>query len=159
MTSTQVVWFAETWNMSKVRSAWPCLTKLAQRYIACFETLAQLALLQATHLHIGGSHCAFSLPSGTDNSATEAGINKLFSTSWPLQLLLQLVATWAHAHNVHLQPTCPDVSTTGQTTSAEDAFTVSRPADRVRFSPRSLEGGSLCAPSMRLGGQNAWLPR
>ena len=27
---------------------WPCLVKPAQRYIACFETLAQLALLQAT---------------------------------------------------------------------------------------------------------------
>ena len=59
-------------------------------------------LLQATHSHVGGSHYSFSLPSGTNNSATEAGINKLFSTSWPLQLFLQLVATWA---NVLLQPT------------------------------------------------------
>ena len=47
---------------SKVRSAWPCLTKPAQRYIA-FETLAQLALLQASHSRTGGSHYSFSLPS------------------------------------------------------------------------------------------------
>ena len=41
-----------------------CLSKPAQRYIACFETLPQLALLQATHSHIGGGHYLFSLPSG-----------------------------------------------------------------------------------------------
>ena len=29
VTSTQVVWFAETWNVSEVRSAWPCQTQLA----------------------------------------------------------------------------------------------------------------------------------
>ena len=83
----------------------PCLVKPGQRYIACFETLAQLALLQATHSHIGGGHYSFSMPSGTDNSATEASLNKLFTTSWPLQLFVQLTAFWAHAHNVLLQPT------------------------------------------------------
>ena len=42
---------------------------------------------------------------GTDNSATEASLNKLFATSGPLQLFVQLTAFWAHAHNVLLQPT------------------------------------------------------
>ena len=98
ITSSQVVWFAKTWNMR------PCLVKPGQRYIACFETLAQLALLQATHSHIGGGHYSFSMPSRTDNSATEASLNKLFTT-WPLQLFVQLTAFWAHAHNVLLQPT------------------------------------------------------
>ena len=102
VTSSQVVWFAETWTMQDVRRVWPCLSKPAQRYIACFETLAQLALLQATHSHIGGGHYS---PSGTDNSAAEAGINKMFTTSWPLQIFVQLVASWAHAKNVLLQPT------------------------------------------------------
>ena len=88
-----------------MRSVWPCLVKPGQRCIACFETLAQLALLQATHSHIGGGHYSFSMPSGTDNSATEASLNKLFTTSWPLQLFVQLTAFWAHAHNVLLQPT------------------------------------------------------
>ena len=77
VTSSQMVWFAETWTMQDVRRVWPCLVKPAQRYIACFETLAQLALLQATHSHIGGGRYSFSMPSGTDNSAAEAGINKL----------------------------------------------------------------------------------
>ena len=132
-TSTQVVWFPESWNMSEVRSAWPCLAKTA---------LAQLALLQAMHSHIGGSHYSFSLPSGTDSSATEAGINKPFSA-----LLLQLVATWAHAHNVHLQPT----HVPGRLNDwADDRLRrfMNRPANRVRFSPRSLaqagRGLALC---------------
>ena len=91
--------------MQDIRAVWPCLVKLGQRYIACFETLAQLPLLQATHSHIGGGHYSFSMPSGTDNSATEASLNKLFTTSWPLQLFVQLTAFWAHARNVLLQPT------------------------------------------------------
>ena len=43
------------------------------------QDVAQLALLQATHSHIGGGHYSFSMPSGTDNSATEASLNKLFT--------------------------------------------------------------------------------
>ena len=37
------------WFISSRRNQqqWPCLTKEAQRYIACFETLAQLALMRA----------------------------------------------------------------------------------------------------------------
>ena len=34
-----VSWFAETWDFAEVQTQWPCLTKEAQRYIACFETL------------------------------------------------------------------------------------------------------------------------
>ena len=37
VTSSQVVWFAETWNMQDIRAVWPCLVKPGQRYIACFE--------------------------------------------------------------------------------------------------------------------------
>ena len=42
-------WFSEVWSMSHVREVWPQLHKDAQKYIACFETLAQLALLQMAH--------------------------------------------------------------------------------------------------------------
>ena len=91
ITSCQVVWFAETQNMQDIRAVWPCLVKPGQRYIACFKTLAQLALLQATHSHIGGGYYSFSMPSGTDNSATEASLNKLFTTFWPLQLFVQSI--------------------------------------------------------------------
>ena len=133
------------------RAVWPCLVKPAQRYIACFETLAQLALLQATHSHIGGGHYSLSMPSGTDNSATEASLNKLFTTSWPLQLFVQLTAFWAHAHNVLLQPT----HAPGRCNDWADDLSRGRlarfshhPESRMRFSPASLamsgRGIQLC---------------
>ena len=151
ITSSQVVWFAETCNMQDIRAVWPCLVKPGQRYIACFETLAQLALLQATHSHIGGGHYSFSMPSGTDNSATEASLNKLFTTSWPLQLFVQLTAFWAHAHNVLLQPThvpgrCNDWA--DDLSRGRLARFSHRPESRIRFSPASLamsgRGIQLC---------------
>ena len=151
ITSSQVVWFAETWNMQDIRAVWPCLVKPGQRYIACFETLAQLALLQATHSHIGGGHYSFSMPSSTDNSATEASLNKLFTTSWPLQLFVQLTAFWAHAHNVLLQPThvpgrCNDWA--DDLSRGRLARFSHRPESRIRFSPASLamsgRGIQLC---------------
>ena len=151
-----MVWFAETWNMQDTRAVWPCLVKLGQRYIACFETLAQLALLQATHSHIGGGRYSFSMPSGTDNSATEASLNKLFTTSWPLQLFVQLTAFWAHARNVLLQPT----HVPGRNNDWADDLSRGRlarfshrPESRVRFSlALSGRGLQLCRP----GARNIW---
>ena len=85
ISSNSVSWFAETWQFQEVQEQWPCLTKEAQRYIACFKTLAQLALMRG-----------ICMPTGTDNTASEAGVNKLFTTAWPLQVFVQLVAAWAH---------------------------------------------------------------
>ena len=137
-----------------------CLVKPGQRYIACFETLAQLALLQATHSHIGGGRNSFSMPSGTDHSATEASLNKLFTTSWPLQLFVQLTAFWAHAHNVLLQPT----HVPGRNNDWANDLSRGRLArfshrleSRVRFSPAGLalsgSGIQLC-PILRPGARN-----
>ena len=93
-------WFGETWNIEEVRKAWPFLTEPTQRYIASFETLAQFALLQCTHKITRHHHLQVRVPSGTDNTATEAGINKLFTTKWPLSHFLMLIAAWGHAHGV-----------------------------------------------------------
>ena len=38
------------------------------------------------------------VPSSTDNTASEAGVNKLFTAAWPLQIFVQLVAAWAYKH-------------------------------------------------------------
>ena len=80
ITSTAVAWFAEMWEISELRQTW----KLAQAYIASFETLAQFALLQSTYHVSRHSHLQIQVPTGTDNTATEAGLNKLFTTKWPL---------------------------------------------------------------------------
>ena len=42
--SLHCVWFAETRSADQVRALWPQLTGSPEQYIACFETLAQLAL-------------------------------------------------------------------------------------------------------------------
>ena len=44
ITASQCAWFSERWSMQQIRTVWPQLQGNAQRYIACFETLAQLAL-------------------------------------------------------------------------------------------------------------------
>ena len=98
ISSNSVSWFAETWQFQEVQEQWPCLTKEAQRYIACFETLAQLALMRIAWSCEGQSVHGICMPTGTDNTASEAGVNKLFTTAWPLQVFVQLVAAWAHKH-------------------------------------------------------------
>ena len=101
-TSDSFLWFACTWNMADVRQTWPFLVKDAQKYIACFEVLAQLALLQCTYARLRHKHQRFCLPSATDNSPSEAGLNKLFSTAEPISHFIKLAAQWAHARGVQL---------------------------------------------------------
>ena len=48
--------------------------------------------------------CQVLVPTGTDNTATEAGLDKLFTTKRPLSHFLQLIAAWSHAQGIALQP-------------------------------------------------------
>ena len=45
------------------------------------------------------------MPAATDNSPSEAGLNKLFSTSEPIAHFLKLAAQWAHARGIQLMLT------------------------------------------------------
>ena len=96
-------WFAEAFSMQEIRQVWPFMSKDAQRYIACFEALAQLALAMCARERHACSHLAVCLPSGSDNTPTEGGVNKLFTTSWPLSVFVGLLASWCSAHGMHLQ--------------------------------------------------------
>ena len=100
--ASDFIWFAESWSMTEVRSLWPELTKTAQAYIACFETLAQLALAMVAHRRLHSRHFKFVLPTASDNTSAEAGINKLFTTTEPLCRFLKLVAAWSAQNNVQL---------------------------------------------------------
>ena len=104
-TSSAFLWFACTWDVDDVRAVWPFLTKEPQKYIACFEVLAQLALLQCTWRRLRYKHQRFCMPAATDNSPSEAGLNKLFSTSEPIAHFLKLAAQWAHARGIQLMLT------------------------------------------------------
>ena len=92
ISSRSVSWFAETWDFQEVQQQWPCLTKEAQRCIARFETLVQLALMRIAWTAEGQAVRGICVPSGTDNTAPEAGVNKLFTKGH------QLVAAWAYKH-------------------------------------------------------------
>ena len=69
ISSNSVAWFGETWQFQEVQEQWPCLTKEAQRYIACFETLAQLALMRIAWSCEGQGVHGICMPTGTDNTA------------------------------------------------------------------------------------------
>ena len=108
-----VSWFAETWDFQEVQQQWPCLTKEAQRYIACFETQAQLAPMRIAWTAEGQAVHGLCMPSGTDNTAPEA---KLFTTAWPLQIFVELVAAWAYKHKWSvLSTTCGPISSAAAT--------------------------------------------
>ena len=103
ITSSQCAWFAEQYSMSEARTIWPALQDTAQRYIAFFETLAQLALAQLAHyapLSTGLSPCPAS-----DNAPTEAGLDKLWSNAEPLGSFLNMAAAWAAKHHVQFMVT------------------------------------------------------
>ena len=102
-TKHSLAWFAEAYTMEEIRAFWPFLTKDAQKYIACFETLAQLALAMTAQAHHGHSRLSLCLPTESDNTPTEGGVNKLFTTSWPLSEFLGLIASWSSANGVTIQ--------------------------------------------------------
>ena len=102
VTAQHCAWFAEQWTSAEVRTVWPQLTDAPQRYIACFETLAQLALAMTAHRALGAQQWAFCLPAASDNTAAESRTEKLWSTAEPLGSFLKLTAAWASRHHVEL---------------------------------------------------------
>ncbi|OLP82978.1 hypothetical protein AK812_SmicGene36338 [Symbiodinium microadriaticum] len=93
----------QAYTMEEIRTFWPFLTKDAQKYIACFETLAQLALAMTAKAHHGHTRLSLCLPTESDNTPTEGGVNKLFTTAWPLSEFLSLIASWSSANGVTIQ--------------------------------------------------------
>ena len=141
ITKSHVAWFSETWTMTDLRQTWPFLTKTAQSYISSFEALAQFALLQTAYRLVQHSHYQFSLPTGSDNTAAESSLNKLFTTTWPLCHFLKAVASWAHAKGIALQVS----HIPGKKNDWADELSRNnlhrfqhRPGQRVRFQPVDL---------------------
>ena len=78
----------------QARSNWPQLSGSPQQYIACFETLAQLALAMTARHALGAKAWQFALPAASDNTAAEARTEKLWSTAEPLGTFLKPAAGW-----------------------------------------------------------------
>ena len=60
-----------------------------QRDIACYETLAQLAIIKLMSQHIPAQRYALRISSLSDNTGAEAGVNSLFATKIPLAFFLE----------------------------------------------------------------------
>ena len=80
---TQVWWFAEHFEVKDFPPAWS-MREDAQKDIACYELLAQIALLWARAQFSHPARVQVCLPSMSDNTSAEAVANKLFTTSLPL---------------------------------------------------------------------------
>ena len=65
------------------------VTSEMQKFIACFETLAQMAILLIFSRNSPGFRFPLRIPSLTDSSGAESGGNKLFSTTYPMNLFLE----------------------------------------------------------------------
>ena len=59
-----------------------------QKDIACYETLAQIAILKIAATEFTVGRIPLRIPSVSDNTSAEAGINRVFSTAHPLSLFL-----------------------------------------------------------------------
>ena len=68
------------------------MTEDSQRYIACFETLAQQALLECMAQLVRGSSTTVTYKQDCDNSPTEGPTNRLFSSKVPLKYFIQALA-------------------------------------------------------------------
>ena len=84
----------------------------------------------------------FALPTGSDNTSAEAGLNSLFTTTEPLSRFLRLAATWAEARQVELVVS----RVSGERSQLADDLSRERFSavaghvqDRVRFSLHSLQ--------------------
>ena len=90
--SGTTVWFSEKFSYADFAALEILVSKEMQRCIACFETLAQSAIF----LFSAAAHLDFDIPlriipSLTDNTGAEAGGNKLFSMTSPMNLFLEIL--------------------------------------------------------------------
>ena len=85
--SGNTVWFSEKFTYDDFKTLDIPVTKEMQKCIASFETLAQIAILFIFSRSSPGFRYPLRIPSLTDNSGTEAGGNKLFSTKIPYEFV------------------------------------------------------------------------
>ena len=84
------------------------------------RNLAQLALAHCSWSLLRATHIRFVLPSASNNTSAEDGVNRLFTTAEPLSTFLRVAATWAHlqhrsAERVRIMP--PQLSLASHTVS------------------------------------------
>ena len=88
----RIFWFAEQWHVHEVKKFDIPVRPDAQRDIACYETLAQAFLVLLCVALCPHACVPLHFKSLSDNAATEASGNKLFTTSAPLCYFVEHLA-------------------------------------------------------------------
>ena len=73
-----------------------------QKNIACHETVAQITILKTASVEFTVDRMPLRIPSVSDNTSAEAGINRVFSTSHPLLLFLERLSLLASKQGMDL---------------------------------------------------------
>ena len=89
--NNQQFWFSDIFTVSDFTALGLQLSDELQRYITCFETLAQIALLFIASRVFPAHRFPICLRSLSDNTGAESGSNKLWSMSYPLCVFLEKI--------------------------------------------------------------------
>ena len=87
--SGRFTWFSQRWSPKDFSSLGITVSEDMQRDISCYEALAQLALLFVASRMWPSRRFNVRISSWSDNSGAESGVNKLFTTSYPLCVFLE----------------------------------------------------------------------
>ena len=118
-------WFSETFSFMDFQRLGAPVNEAMQKDVACYEALAQGALILASASLLPCCRVPIVLRSASDNTSAEAGVSPLFTTAFPPCLFLEHVALWVAMHCVSL-----DVShIPGEENGKSDAL--SRPLERA----------------------------
>ena len=74
----------------------------ARKDIACYETLAQMALLHIFAFQYPHQRLRVILPTVSENTSAEAGVNQLFTTSEPLCFFVEKIGQLSSSLNVDM---------------------------------------------------------
>ena len=83
------IWFSQRWNPTDFESLGVKISNDMQRDISCYEALAQLGLLYLASRMWPSQRFNVRISSWSDNSGAESGVNKLFTTAYPLCIFLE----------------------------------------------------------------------
>ena len=100
--SRQISWFSQSWRVPDLSSLGVPLQVPARQDITCYETLAQLGLILCLRSVVPLARWTVRLRTLSDNTGAEAGINKLYSSAFPLSVFLKRLSMLACMTGIEL---------------------------------------------------------
>ena len=97
------IWFSERFAVADFLDLGVLVQAAAERDITSYETLAQHALLMLVATAIPSGRLCVRLQTLSDNTGAESSINKMFSTTYPVCLFLQKMATFSALSGIALE--------------------------------------------------------